>query len=563
MPFSKKETFKTTLRKSIPFLGAMVLLSIVIYQISFYIFKTYRAFFNSDAAIANVLAEEIVLSGTLFPSHWWYVNNDLWVFYKQLLVIPWVLLEKNGYFAHAFTVFVTTLFMIIFLYKFLRSLMLSPTASLMGGLIVCIGYSPMYLRELYGEAAYTWYFIFMIAFLYMFRKLSPHVVRNSTKLKAFFLFLALLYLLVLANPVRFLVYFIAPFFGSLFFMVYFSRDGVKTFREAVLGLLSVKKIVIFFFAIVVISFSALAHFSLLENLNFSGGANQATLVPLEKLPVHVAHAFLGLFNFIGAEWNEGVRVSSLEGVVSLVKFILYPLVLIFPALHVRKYFYQMSSSERMTVLFSYVGFGIVFFLYATTSLHEHAWSARNNIRYISPFLMMILLSNVIMWRFYPVFFKLMLALSLSISLSLSWNYVSPKEWRGLVDERIALVEELKNHDLHFGYAEYWDSHIYTVFSDGEIDIRPIEIDKKGITLAKWLSSDRWYQKDSTDGKVFFLMQHKDVEDLYEGVIALNMPDPIEQFTFGKYTIVVFEKNPLHVKRTKAEPKKKKRIIKVP
>lgn len=102
-----------------------------------------------------------------------------------------------------------------------------------------------------------------------------------------------------------------------------------------------------------------------------------------------------------------------------------------------------------------------------------------------------------------LFMKLILSLSFTIALGLSWNYVSPKEWRGLVDERIALVEELKSRELHFGYAEYWHSHIYTVFSNGEVDIRPIEFSEKGITLSKWLSSDTWYQKTQQQVKFFY------------------------------------------------------------
>ena len=560
---TKKLYLKYQLKKHLPLLGALLLLSFVLYEISFYIFKTYRAFFNSDAAIANILAEEIVLAGSFFPSHWWYVNNDLWIFYKQLLVIPWVLAGKNGYFAHAFTVFEVSIFMIVFIYLFLRSLMLSRASSIMGSVVVCIGYSPMYLRELYGEAAYTWYFLFMIAFMFIFRKLSPHVISKSTQIKAFIFFMILLYLLVLANPVRFFVYYVAPFFGALALSVYFARDSLKTFQHALKRVLSVKRMVIFAFACVVMGFAAMAHFNLLESLHLAGGANNAGLVSLEILPVHAAHAFLGLLNFIGAEWTEGVRAASLIGVVSLLKFALYPFVLIIPALHVKRSFYQMSATERFFVLFSYVGFSIIFVLYATTGLHEHAWSARNNIRYISPFIMMILVCNVIMWRFFSLFMKLILSLSLVIALGLSWSYVSPKEWRGLLDERIALVEELKSRGLHFGYASYWDSHIYTVFSDGEVDIRPIEINEKGVTLIKWLSSDRWYQRDSTDGKVFFMVEHEDIPDLEIGIKNLNMPDPIEEFKFGKYTIVVFEKNPLYVKKSKAEARKKKRIMTAP
>lgn len=560
---TKTRYLKYQLKKHLPLLGALLLLSFVLYEISFYIFKTYRAFFNSDAAIANILAEEIVLAGTFFPSHWWYVNNDLWVFYKQLLVIPWVLAGKNGYFAHAFTVFEVSIFMIVFIYLFLRSLMLSRASSIMGSVVVCIGYSPMYLRELYGEAEYTWYFLFMIAFMFIFRKLSPHVISKSTQIKAFIFFMMLLYLLVLANPVRFFVYYVAPFFGALALSIYFARDSLKTFQHALKRVLSVKRLVIFAFACVVMGLAAMAHFNLLESLHLAGGANNAGLVSLEILPVHAAHALLGLLNFIGAEWTEGVRAASVEGVVSLLKFALYPFALIIPALYVKRAFYQMSATERFFVLFSYVGFSIIFILYATTGLHEHAWSARNNIRYISPFIMMILVCNVIMWRFYSLFMKLILSLAFTIALSLSWSYVSPKEWRGIVDERIALVEELKTRNLRFGYASYWDSHIYTVFSDGDVDIRPIEIDEKGVTLIKWLSSDRWYQKDSTDGKVFFMVEHEDIPDLEVGIKNLNMPDPIEEFKFGKYTIVVFEKNPLYVKKSKAEARKKKRIMTAP
>lgn len=552
---------KTKMQRYAPFIGAIALLILAIYEISFYIFKTYRAFFNSDSAIANILAEEIVLSGSFFPSHWWYVNNDLWVFYKQALVIPWVLMDKNGYFAHAFTVFAVSMFMVFIIYRFLRSLMLSRAASVMGGVVVCVGYSPMYLRELYGEAAYTWYFIFMIGFMFIFRKLSPHVISRRTQIKAFIFFMMLLYLLVLANPIRFFVYYVVPFFGALGLSIYFARDSLKTFQGAIKRLLSVKKAVIFAFACAVMILGAMTHMNLLETLQSAGGANNAKLVSLEILPIHAAHAFLGLLNFIGAEWGEGIRASSVVGAISLLKFFLFPFVLIIPALHVKRSFYQMSSTERFFVLFSYVGFALIFTLYATTGLHEHAWAARNNIRYISPFIMMILLCNVIMWRFFSLFMKLLLSLCLAVALGVSWQYVSPKDWRCIVDERIALVEELKSRDLKFGYASYWDSHIYTVFSNGDVDIRPIEIDEKGITLSKWLNSDTWYQKDSTDGKVFFMVPHEDIGDVELGINKLNMPDPIEQFEIGKYTIFVFEKNPLYEKRTKkAKHLEKKRII---
>lgn len=162
--------------------------------------------------------------------------------------------------------------------------MLSRASSIMGSVVVCIGYSPMYLRELYGEAAYTWYFLFMIAFMFIFRKLSPHVISKSTQIKAFIFFMMLLYLLVLANPVRFFVYYVAPFFGALALSIYFARDSLKTFQHVVYRLLSVKRIVIFAFACLIMGLAAMAHFNLLESLHLAGGANNANLVSLEILP---------------------------------------------------------------------------------------------------------------------------------------------------------------------------------------------------------------------------------------------------------------------------------------
>ena len=78
---TKRENFKSLFKHNLSFIGVLLLAVLIVYEVSFYIFKTYRAFFNSDAAIANILAEEIVLSESFFPSHWLYVNNDLCIFF--------------------------------------------------------------------------------------------------------------------------------------------------------------------------------------------------------------------------------------------------------------------------------------------------------------------------------------------------------------------------------------------------------------------------------------------------------------------------------------------------
>lgn len=57
-----------------------------------------------------------------------------------------------------------------------------------------------------------------------------------------------------------------------------------------------------------------------------------------------------------------------------------------------------------------------------------------------------------------------------------------------------------------------------------------------------------------------MIEPGDMQDFHDGLVKQEMPEPIEMFTIGIYTIYVFEKNPLYEKRIKAKASKKKRII---
>ena len=208
------------------FPAALLLLAATLGGLGFYIFCSYQAFFNSDAAIANILAEEIVRTGTLFPKDWWYVNDDLWVFYKHLLLIPWVMAGENSFFAHGVSVAIVIVITMAVLALLLRALGLSKTAALMGCVVIGLGYSPLYLREVYGEAAYTWYFAFIISFLLLLLRTNQPDSGRYARPSLFLLLLVLVYLVVLENPVRFMIYYIVPFFGAFALLLYAEREAL-------------------------------------------------------------------------------------------------------------------------------------------------------------------------------------------------------------------------------------------------------------------------------------------------------------------------------------------------
>lgn len=526
------------------FRGAALLLAATVTALGFYIFSSYQAFFNSDAAIANILAEEIVRTGELFPKTWWYVNDDLWVFYKHLLLIPWVMAGENSFFAHGVSVAIVVVVTMAVLALLLRALGLSKTSALMGCVVIGLGYSPLYLREVYGEAAYTWYFAFIISFLLLWFRANRPDAEKWARRSLFALLLVLVYLVVLENPVRFVIYYIVPFFSAFVLLLYADREALLENEKGDWRAALLPRMVPAAAIIGVLLLGVFFYKRLLVGLLHAEGANHALLVPLQDLPFHAAYSVLGLLSFIGTEWQDKVELASVEGVFSLLRLGFYPLALILPAYYAKKNFSRLDQGQRFFIALSYLGFALIFGLYSVSTLHENAYAARNNIRYIIPYLMMVLVCPVVVWRFFPQVAKAVLVVAFLLATASTWNNISPEGWQETAQTRTDLLTALKSRGLASGYAPYWDSHVYTVLSKGEVSIRPIDIDTRGIGLCLWLSSDRWYEKGYADGKVFFLVPNEKIDNWQDGCETLSLPRPADTFTQGNYTVFVFAENPL-------------------
>jgi len=348
------------------------------------------------------------------------------------------------------------------------------------------------------------------------------------------------------NPVRFLVYYIAPFFGAFLLLLHAEREmllggGEKgSWRTALLPRVIPAAAIIAVLLLGVISYKLL-----LAGVQHAEGANQALLVPLQNLPFHLAYSVLGLLSFIGAEWQDKVELASVAGVASLLKLGLYPVALVLPACYARRNFRRMDQAQRYFLALSYLGFALIFFLYSVSTLHDGgAYAARNNIRYIIPYLMLVLVCPVVMWRFFSRSAKAVLVVAFLLAIAGTWKNISPEGWRETAKARTDLVETLKSRGLVTGYAPYWESHVFTVLSKGEVSIRPIDIDWRGIGLCLWLSSDRWYEKGYADGKVFFLVPKENLDYWKTGLEKFSLPQAAESFVQGNFTVFVFPVNPI-------------------
>ena len=143
-----------------------------------------------------------------------------------------------------------------------------------------------------------------------------------------------------------------------------------------------------------------------------------------------------------------------------------------------------------------------------------------------------------------------------------------------VDPSEELVSFLDEHDLHYGYASFWNASVNSVLSSGKVIVLPTrdydaENGKRKAynpsDYRHWLLNDRWYDPATHPGKCFVLLKnyaendeksreqwikdHGDdpdnpwidptpPEDVCEEFYTLN-PQKLE---CGDYTILVFEDN---------------------
>ncbi len=494
--------------------------------IIFYIFYRYPAYFNSDAATANILADEIIKNGSYFPNGWWYVNGDLWVFFKHTLLIPFAYFGHNGYEAHAIVVICMVVAMFIAVFKLLRALEAPLHIAIFGCFSLALAYSPLYFREIYGEAAYTWYFIFLLLFLFIIARFDRF--KKPLKLLSLGFLFFMVFVFTLQSPSRFGLYYVVPLFVS--FIVLCSLDEKYHKID--------KKYIAAFLATITLGIAA--RFYLLPNLSVATGANSIDLMPLEQLPRHIWFSFIGLLSFIGGGWRDFTEVTTFTGAMSILKTLFAPVALFAPAIYLAKYYKRLGFFQKYTILVAYIGFGTIFLLYCITTLHfEHLYSAKTNIRYIIPFLLLIIISNATLWQIYSPLMKAILAFSLILGTVNSALLLYKNDNRD--DMRLGLIERLKLEGLKIGYAPFWSSHVITAMSGGEIEMRPLkEVNGKALLEPnRWLSHDRWYTNEYIQNGCFVLMPNDKIEQFEKTTSAYQRAIAVDG-----YKIYIFDKNPL-------------------
>ncbi|HVS63727.1 MAG TPA: hypothetical protein VMT85_09550 [Thermoanaerobaculia bacterium] len=138
-------------RQLVRFLSCALLANLTL--LSVYLLVSYPQLFHSDSATKNLLAREILQSGTLFPRGFDYTSN-IWLVHGHLLVLAVSPLLGTGLAAHTAAMSLFAVLFLLAVWGLLVYLRLSMPARLTSLLVISAGLSSEWAENVYGQGAY-------------------------------------------------------------------------------------------------------------------------------------------------------------------------------------------------------------------------------------------------------------------------------------------------------------------------------------------------------------------------------------------------------------------------
>jgi len=498
-------------------------LSINVFLMISYLFIGYEEHLHSDSAVRLLLAEEIIRTGELFPSTWYFVNGDIWLLSAHWFALPIIAVAPISPFVHALAGLMSTSVLAVSLWTLLVALNTSISSRIWLMALVFSGISGLVAEGLFGQASYSMVFAAMLLLL-------AAVIRILEDGQATRRWLALVVLVIslqiATNPLRGIVFCVLPLALAVTFTSWKSCSkqqlGISTGGSRARSI-SIDK--------------CLRLTGLMLAGVFSGVILRAILVPgllqipgvmsdylqtntLHELPSTFSLLLRGLLASLGSRPSAG-PVLSPEGIYHLFRLLLAIIAISLAVRAVLSGLADSRPSRCLLTVFSAASFLLIGFICIGTNLISLSPDLEG-IRYLLPAIVLLLILATINspdWLKSPVRSSCGLFLILGFTASGYWNLfmvdVSSK-WQAQEQDAYAwqsreLVSILREQGLEYGYASYWLANSTTVLSDGAVRVRPILLEG-GLPVPRlWLSSSHWYSYSAWSGETFLALTSEEAE----------------------------------------------------
>lgn len=529
-------------------IALMVGLCINIALMLYFVLVSYRYDFHSDAAAANLLAQEIYDSGNFFPRDWQYVNGDLWVVFMHAWIVPILAFTKNGYMAHAYASVIGCALVLTGTWCLTSVMHLSLRARLVALLLLTSGLSPNFSENIFGQQAYgAMYFIACFILYTAWRFLQAE--RSARWIWA----LANVVLLILAtmsNPQRAAIYFLLPTLVGICALGLLPQGTAMSSRSpARLGLLAASILVAAVAGSILHTyFLALGHSSLLPM--------PVVWLSFDAMLVNIVGAIHGLMSLLVGLPSAGISMSSKYSAVVALR-LLAAVTVIFLAPWVTLRFITSGHPGRQFIATAgATSLALTLFVFITSTLAAPT-DPEATIRYVVPGLIVILLvliGVVIDERdAAPVRRAAGTAALLVLVFSAPFAYqlqrpVAPAPVAGIApasvspNANIRLAYFLEHQGLHYGYATFWNAGRTTVLSDSAVKVRQIFLNGGALTPYRFLSAEHWYEPAAWHGRSFLLLSVDEAKSIKWDALFKITGKAQQQLAFENYVVVAFDHN---------------------
>ncbi|NRR29100.1 hypothetical protein HSX11_02780 [Oxalobacteraceae bacterium] len=520
--------------------------------LAFFLAFDYQFIFHSDAAVKNLLAQEIADTGRYFPSDWNYVNNDLWVLNTHSVIVPLLHWLPNGYALHLLSDLLTAGLILYATWLMTELLGQRPLARLFSMLIISSGMSLLMAEHIFGQAAYGAMYYQACFLLYAYWRLCAAQGRARWPWAGA---TALLTLLVFwANPQRALVYNAAPLalaIAGQLLQAWQSlqlpgarrpgRPQLAALRPALLPALTLGGAALIGCAL---------HLHTLAQVNNNIGLSQLSWVALPVMGRNLLATLAGLLTLFDGIPRAGAAVISPAGIYQALRLLGALLLLALLPWALLRAARRLRGSAQLVALFALGGLGLTLLFILSTTLTDAA-VPEAAVRYLVPALMLALLVllSVAADAAAPLRWSALAALALlasSAPTSYLWPYL---EQAGLArhgllldTEAVRLGRFLRQQGLEYGYASFWQAGKLTVLNDSLLRVRPVNFEAGLPQPMRSLSSNRWYRASSWRGQSFLLLEQAELAGLDRAALQALSGAPVRELRFENWTVLVYANN---------------------
>jgi hypothetical protein len=511
----------------------------------FFLVFNYQIIFHSDSAVKNLLAQEIYETGQYFPRDWNYINNDLWVFYTQTFVLPFVGLFRNGYALHVASDLISAALIIGATWKVTGMMEQSRTARLLSLIVITSGISLILAEHVWGQAAYGSMYYLGCWLAYSYWSLAHARGRARWGWAAATFVLAML--AFWANPQRAVVYYGAPVLAAAL-----ALWALDSFRPSAGGarapgqwrwllLLAAGSVTgVLLFARTMAHVNNIAGLTAMNWLEFPGIVN------------NVMATIRGFMNMFDGLPRSATAVVSLYGGYQVVRMLAALALLFLLPWSVLKAIQPHHRGRMFFAVFTAAAVAVNLLILLTTSLADMN-APEASARYLVPALLCMLLIFVGTMvdrravrpgiRGIGLLTIAVLATSGPVAYTSPYTlYFTTPPAALLPTEDVRLMRFLEQNGLHYGYSPFWSAGKLTVLSEGRLKIRQV-IFAHGLPVPmRMLSSNRWYRPEAWQGETFLLFQDPQLKELSLDQLYSQVGKPLRRLDFETWHVLVFDKN---------------------